>query len=691
MSQNPTLGNPSASVGTSAPGVAAEDDHPAVTNPTVSPHSVTKAEAARRADELKISKAEARKQLAEEKRQAAIVEASGEHVGLPAVVTREGHIVDLDLEQAEAVVRAALARSGALTVDVETSGYPVGHVNHVLRTVQLGDEQAAVVLHPIEHADLIRTLLAEAPRLHAHSASADIVPLAHAGLLDPEDAWSRMHDTVIPAKLADPQSTGSDPGLKALSGAVLGASATAPAADAARDALFKAGKWLTGKQRFADQLRTEPERVGWAQVDPGCATMVRYAASDVLDTAALARRLPRIPEAILDRERLAEAMTARVAHRGLRIDAERVRELTSEHTRLRDLAAAQVRAYGIENPGSGPQVAQALQALGAQLPVSEKGNASVAEHVLSVLKRTAADTPAGQLASHVLDYRHSATVLGLFLAPYTALCEHGDGRMRPTVYTLGTDTGRMSCVRPNAQQLPREGGVRSVVTADPGHVLISADFSGVELRGAAALSQDVAMMQAIVDEDANTDPDAKVGFHWMVAHQAFGLAATKSDRYVAKRGVFGTFYGGGAEGLAKQVGVPASEMELIRTSLRAQAPGYFAWVEQLKQGMRSGFTQFPSYSGRIIHLPVGYPHKGAAYAISGSCRELLVDGFVQWRDTRWGEATLLPVHDEVIAMVPEEDAEAATAELVRCMEGELYGVRIVADPSKPSFEWKDAT
>lgn len=651
-------------------------------------------------------------------RLAAIAAAQGEVVELPAVVTREGHVLALTPAQADDVVRAAIDRAGALTVDVETSGYPVGHVHHRLRSVQLGDAVAAVVFDPVEHADLVRTLLAAAPRLHAHSASADLVPLAEAGLIDPVSGWARMHDTVIPAKLADPKSTGSDPGLKQLSAAVLGQHSVAPAADAARDALFKAGKWLTGKQKFADQLEMPTERNGWAQVTTASTTMLRYAASDVLDTAALAQALPAIPAPILERERLAEEMTARVAHRGLRIDHDRVRELTAQHQTERAQHGAVLAEVGIENPASGAQVADALARVGYDVPVTAKGNRSVAAHVLSTIKREAPDSDAGRLATTVLDWRHNNTALNLFLAPYALLCEKGDGRARPTFYTLGTDTGRMSSVRPNAQQLPREGGIRSIYAADPGHVFITADFSGVELRGAAALSQDPAMLRLIAEEDAFNaliaqrardervsekearsrilaergwrDGGTADGFHWVVARQAFGPDATKGDRYVAKRGVFGTFYGGGSEGLAKEVGVPVSEMEIIRTSLRGVAPHYFGWADHLRNGVRSGATQFEAYSGRIIHFPPTTPHKAPAYAIQGTCRELLIDALMRWRLTRWGDATLMAVHDELFAQVPEEDAEEATAELVRCMEASLYGVAIVVEPSAPSTFWQDS-
>jgi hypothetical protein len=77
-------------------------------------------------------------------------------------------------------------------------------------------------------------------------------------------------------------------------------------------------------------------------------------------------------------------------------------------------------------------------------------------------------------------------------------------------------------------------------------------------------------------------------------------------------------------------------------------------------------------------------------AIQGTARELLVDALVKWRDTRWGNCTLLPVHDELDIFVPAEDAEEATCELVRCTEMDLFGVNIVADPSPPAFAWADS-
>jgi DNA polymerase I-like protein with 3'-5' exonuclease and polymerase domains len=106
--------------------------------------------------------------------------------------------------------------------------------------------------------------------------------------------------------------------------------------------------------------------------------------------------------------------------------------------------------------------------------------------------------------------------------------------------------------------------------------------------------------------------------------------------------------------------------------------------------VRSGATQMPTYAGRVIHLPREYPHKAPNYCIQGTARELLVDALLAWDQTRWGGGVVLPVHDEIVAMVPEQDADEATEALVRCMSRELYGIPIVAEASTPAFAWKDS-
>jgi len=633
------------------------------------------------------AKAEAKAQAKVEARRAAVEAAAGLSVPLPALVIRDTDLVkSIGVADADALLASITSAGQALTVDVENTGYPVGHADYALRTVQLGIDAFAVDLDPSdpEQAEVGRRHLAAAKVLHAHSATADLVPLAHQGLVDADSAWDRMYDTVIPAKLADPASTGSDPALKKLAEAVLGDQAASTPADQARAELFKAGRWLTDTE-----ITTPVERSGWAQVDPACTTMVRYATSDVLDTAALAKRLPWPEDAILERERIAQRMTARIAHVGLPIDGERVDRLLGEHVAERDRLAGDIRdRFAIDNPGSAQQVAAKLTELGVPLPRTKPsvkfptGQPSVAEGVLEAIRRVdGLAEPAYDLIHTLLEFRHHKTAVSLFLEPYHQLVHRGDGRVRSTVYTLGADTGRMSCVRLNLQQLPREGGIRAIINADLGQLLISADFSGVELRVAAALSQDPNLIRMLAEG---------VDLHWEAARQVFGPEASKADRYQVKRGVFGWLYGGRAPTLAKQMGVSEPIAQALIDTLGHLLPGVTEWARLTRDGVQGGRTQFQTYAGRVVHMPVRAPHAGPNYCIQGTARELLVDALIRWKDTPWGGSVLFPVHDEVVAMVPADQAQEATATLVGCMQTELYGVPIVAEPSEPAFAWQDA-
>ncbi|MCW2496333.1 DNA polymerase [Jatrophihabitans sp.] len=648
---------------------AAAQPKPAPERPAPVKPKRTKIDPAERAAQKAAAKAEAKA--------AKIADAAGDLVQLPAVVTRDGAIRPLELGKVHELLTAfgALAE---LTVDVEHTGYPIGHADYALRTIQLGNDQVAAVLDADDpaHRQVAKACIEAAVILHAHSATADLVPLAIAEVLDIDRAWDRMHDTVIPALLADPQSTGSDAdGLKELARDMLGTAAVAPNADEARAALFKAGGWL--KQTDAT---TPIERSGWAQVDHRSSTMIRYDASDVLDTAALARTLPAPPPAILHRERIAQRATARAAHLGVRIDGEHVDRKLPEHKAALQAAGEQLRTFGITNPGSDQEVANALLALGAPLPTTKTGRASVAKAAVEPLRHDPG--PIGELARARLEYQHHETVIGLFLEPYSQLVHRGDGRARPTVYTLGADTGRMSCVRPNLQQLSRQGGIRACITADPGYTIVRADFASVEIRVAAALTGDPnlrAMLEAGVD------------LHMQTAKQAYGPDATKEDRYNTKRGVFGKLYGSGIAGIARTLGISQAEAAAIAASLDAMTPGMARWIVDLKQSVQRGMRSFETYSGRVVHLDGRQPHKAFNYCVQGTARELLVDTLVRWQDTPWRDCVLIPVHDEVLVFVPEADAAAATAALVAAMETELYGVRIIAEAAEPAFVWADAS
>ena len=638
----------------------------------------------RTASALGLSRPEARKVLTGAGKELRQALAAGARYPLPVVIERSGPIHAVEpMEAGRAVLQAIERSGGVLTVDVETTGYPIGHRYYALRTVQLGDKYVAAEFRPVEDAAIIRALIAYAPVLEAHSSPADIIPLAHAGLGDEDAMWAKMRDTVIKAKLGDPKSTGADPALKRISAHILGPGAVSTAATEGRKELFKQNGWL-----METQFDTPWERSGWAQVDSECETMLRYAAADVLDTAAigevLEERTPVAPN-ILARERLAMRVTARATSAGVALNRDLVAELDSRHRLARSGHGAVLMAqWGVENPGSTKELVGRFQALGAVLPNTKptktkpEGGPSTATGVIAPFVDVGGEL--GAFADEVLKWRHHNTAVTLFTNPYRALCELGDGRARPTVYTLGTDTGRMSCVRPNMQQLPRAGGMRAMIVADPGYVMISADFASVELRVAAALSGDRTLSNLIL---------AGEDLHWQIARLVYGPDATKAHRYKVKRGVFGRIYGGGLDTLAEQMGVFPTVAQQMIDVMDGMLPELSAWSNTMRQGVRRGKDKFHTYSGRVIHLAES-PHKAPNYAIQGSARELLVDALVRWQDTRWSSCVLLPVHDELDVFVPAQDAEEATAALVACMASTLGPIPIVAEAAKPSVFWRDS-
>src|SRR5580765_6349073 len=601
-------------------------------------------------------------------------------------------------------VAAVTPYLGELSVDVEHSGYPVSHADYALRLVQLGGEHIAAVFDPADpaQADAIRDLLGRAAKLHAYSACADLVPLAWAGLGDRDAMWAAMEDGVLIAKLGDPGlATSEESELKRLSAGLLGGYSVSKPADEARSALFKSGRWLTNLKPD-----TPAEKSGWGQVRPGCETFARYAGSDVLDLAAVCRVLPRPDENVLQREREFQVMCSRVAHDGFRLDHPHITLKIGEYEQARDAAqrrVAELTGGAIANPSSSKEVPAALTAMGVPLGMTSGGNPSAAKDVLEPLAKQPGYEHA-ELCRQILEYRHDVTTLGLLLQPLNTLCTRGDGRMRPVVYTINADTGRTSCVRPNGQQFSRQGGIRACVVADEGMAGIAADFSGVEIRVGAALSGDRALLDAELStrcQACGNDPCApwcgldQKGLHWMAARLAFGENAVKEDRYNSKRIIFSKMFGGGPDTGAKQVGVPVQFGRAVHRAFEQIAPVYAGWDQEMRAYAKAGNRAWQAYSGRTIWLPRGRHHAAGNYAIQGTARELLVDGVLRWKQTRWGHYPLLPIHDEILTWVPLSEAEEALATLMACMRNqrfyEIYGVPIEAAGEGPFHAWPDSS
>lgn len=270
---------------------------------------------------------------------------------------------------------------------------------------------------------------------------------------------------------------------------------------------------------------------------------------------------------------------------------------------------------------------------------------------------------------------------------------HVDGRMHPRFDPLGADSGRFACSQPNLQQVPSEHtapGLRACFTPAPGHVFIIADYAQIELRVAAHLAPCAALRQVFLD---GRDP------HRATAATLAGkpeAEVSAHERKLAKAVNFGFLFGMGAprfqEYAAGNYGLELdlAAAERAREAFFATFPGIAAWHRKVAglaaRAAREDIT-VRTVLGRRKRFPAGHFSFNAALNIpvQGTAAEgfkramtLLLPAL----DSLGGRGVLC-VHDEYLAEVPEEHAEAARAlvrdVMQRAMAEVVPSVPIVAD------------
>ena len=234
-----------------------------------------------------------------------------------------------------------------------------------------------------------------------------------------------------------------------------------------------------------------------------------------------------------------------------------------------------------------------------------------------------------------------------------------DGFVRASYMQLGADTGRMSCIKPNNQQIPRDPSFRQCVEAPEGWVLVDADYGQMELRLAAALSEDKKMIEVFKnDEDLHE-----------VTAEAIGC-----DRQIAKSANFGLLYGAGADGLRNYAGangikMTKEEAESIRTNWLTTFSGIRTWqINNQAQARKtehhewpeiripvSGMRRFVKGDLNRVTIRCNTPIQGAGAAILKCALGNL------WPEVKQaGEDTVkiaAAVHDEILLLVKENVAD----------------------------------
>jgi DNA polymerase-1 len=390
---------------------------------------------------------------------------------------------------------------------------------------------------------------------------------------------------------------------------------------------------------------------------------------------------------------------ARMEQAGVKIDTAALAKMSTELERESAAKAKEIHQLaGTEfNIGSPKQLGDVLfNRLNLPKPV-KYGKGRTISTAVDVLESLAEEHP---IARKVLDYRQLTKLKSTYVDTLPALINPATGRLHTTFYQAGTATGRLSSANPNLQNIPIRTelgrGIRAAFIAEPGHVLLTADYSQIELRLLAHFSRDPLLVEAYRRGD---------DIHTLTASQVFGvppLMVTPDHRRQAKVVNFGIVYGLSAFGLSQQLGIEPAEAKLFIANYFEKYKGVRAFIDKTLEEARRDL-KVRTLHGRIRPIPDinsknfaqrGFAERTAVNTpLQGTAADLIkvamirIDAILQERNLK--SRMTLQVHDELVFEVPEREVETMQS-LVR---EQMEKVHALAVPLLVEMEagpnWRD--
>jgi DNA polymerase-1 len=292
------------------------------------------------------------------------------------------------------------------------------------------------------------------------------------------------------------------------------------------------------------------------------------------------------------------------------------------------------------------------------------GKGKVVSTAVDVLEELAEHN---QVPRQVLQYRQLAKLKSNYIDSLPLLAD-GEGRVHTTFNQVGTATGRLSSTNPNLQNIPiktelgRE--IRAAFIAAPGNLLISADYSQIELRLMAHFSEDPLLVRAFAEGQ---------DIHTLTAAEVFGVAAEGMDKQTrdrAKAVNFGIVYGISPFGLAAQLGIEQNVARLYIETYFARYSGVRSYIDRLleetrrEQKVRTLFGRvrpIPDMQSRNANLR-GFAERTAVNTpLQGTAADLIKIAMIRidrrLREEKFAAKMTLQVHDELLFDVPEKEVE----------------------------------
>jgi DNA polymerase I len=390
---------------------------------------------------------------------------------------------------------------------------------------------------------------------------------------------------------------------------------------------------------------------------------------------------------------------AEMERTGIRVDPQALEKMShSMEKEVRRLEKEIWKLAGSEfNANSPTQLAEILfDKLNLQLP-SRRGKGKVRSTAADILEEL---SDQHELPKKIIEYREIAKLKSTYVDALPKLIHADTGRLHTSYSQTGTATGRLSSSDPNLQNIPirtelgRE--IRAAFVADKGKILLSADYSQIELRIMAHFSQDPVLMEAFRSGE---------DIHARTAQEVFGvgpMAQTAEHRRAAKAINFGIIYGLSAFGLAQQLGIGQKEAAQFINAYFARYRGVKEYLDRILAETRKSAVAKTLF-GRIRPIPEinspqmqlrNFAERTALNSpLQGTAADLIKLAMIsidkRLRLEKFAARMILQVHDELVFEAPEKERSSLSKLVQQEMESvyELAVPLVVEIASGPN--WRD--
>jgi DNA polymerase-1 len=421
----------------------------------------------------------------------------------------------------------------------------------------------------------------------------------------------------------------------------------------------------------------------------------------VLKPRLVAERITSVYETL---ERPLISVLARMERRGISIDRQVLSRLSGEFAQTAARVEAEIQAIAGEpvNVGSPKQIGDII--FGKMgLPGGSKtktGAWSTTAQVLDELAELGHDFP-----KKILEWRQVSKLKSTYTDALPTYVHPQTHRVHTTYALAATTTGRLSSNEPNLQNIPvrTEDGrkIRRAFIASPGHKLVSADYSQIELRLLAEIADIPVLKQAFRDG---------LDIHAMTASEMFGVPVKDMPGEVRRRAKainFGIIYGISAFGLANQLGIAREEAAAYIKKYFERFPGIRAYMDETRDFCRThGYVK--TLFGRKCHYPDikasnasvrSFNERAAINArLQGTAADIIRRAMTRMEDAlaekKLSAQMLLQVHDELIFEVPDGEVAATLPVVQHVMQDAPFPAVLLSLPlhvdARAADNWDEA-